>query len=58
MSIPNDGSVHEADWQPIESLVSKISKEKQKFERLSMSKENLLKMVSIAFLPPSKNTTS
>ena len=44
MAIPNCGSVHSSHWQPIEALVSKIGKEKQKFERLEMSKEDLLKM--------------
>lgn len=44
MALPDNGSVHSTHWQPIESLVSKIGKEKQKFERLEMSKEDLLKM--------------
>lgn len=44
MALPNSGSVQASDWSGIEGLVSKIAKEKQKFERLEMSKEDLLKM--------------
>lgn len=44
MAIPNNATVQATDWAPIESLFMKIAKEKQKFERLVMSKEDLLKM--------------
>lgn len=44
MSLPNDGAVQNTDWKPIESIVSSIVKEKQKFERLTMTKEELLEM--------------
>lgn len=44
MALPDGGAVQESDWKPLETIVSKISKEKQKFERLVMSKEELLEM--------------
>lgn len=44
MALPEGGAVQNSDWKPLESIVSKISKEKQKFERLVMSKEELLEM--------------
>jgi threonyl-tRNA synthetase len=44
MALPDGGSVHESDWKPIETLVGSIVKEKQKFERLELSKEDLLEM--------------
>ncbi|KAK4146631.1 uncharacterized protein C8A04DRAFT_25550 [Dichotomopilus funicola] len=44
MALPESGVVHAADWAPLESLVGKIVKEKQPFQRLEMSKEDLLKM--------------
>lgn len=36
--------VRETDWKSLESRASKIFKEKQSFDRLEVSKENLLKM--------------
>ncbi|KAF2997510.1 threonyl-tRNA synthetase [Neopestalotiopsis sp. 37M] len=44
MSLPNDAAVQYTDWKPIESIVTSIVKEKQKFERLTMTKEELLEM--------------
>lgn len=49
MALPDGGSLHESDWKPIENIVSSIVKEKQKFERLEMSKEDLLEMVRSGF---------
>ncbi|KHJ31767.1 putative threonyl-trna synthetase [Erysiphe necator] len=46
MSLPNGAPVQQTDWKPLETLVSQIVKEKQPFERLVLSKENLLKMFS------------
>ena len=46
MALPGGQAVHTTDWKPLESLVSSIVKEKQKFERLVMSKEDLLEMFS------------
>lgn len=45
MALPDGGAIHEADWKPIETLVGSIVKEKQKFERLELSKDDLLEMV-------------
>lgn len=44
MALPEGGAVQHTDWKPLETIVSKISKEKQKFERLVMSKDQLLEM--------------
>jgi len=44
MALPDGAAVHESDWKPIETLVGGIVKEKQKFERLELSKEDLLEM--------------
>lgn len=44
MALPDGAPVHETDWKPLESIVGSIVKEKQKFERLIMSKEDLLEM--------------
>lgn len=46
MGLPDGGAVHESDWKPLESLVSQIVKEKQPFERLVLSKNDLLDMFS------------
>ncbi|CAI4214615.1 unnamed protein product [Parascedosporium putredinis] len=46
MALPDGGAIHEADWKPIETLVGSIVKEKQKFERLELSKDDLLEMFS------------
>ncbi|KAJ6021063.1 hypothetical protein N7540_006567 [Penicillium herquei] len=39
-----DGVVTEADWKSLETLAAKFFKEKQSFDRLVVSKENLKKM--------------
>jgi threonyl-tRNA synthetase len=44
MALPGGAAVHSTDWAPIESLVTKIVKEKQPFQRLELSKEHLLEM--------------
>ncbi|KKA28045.1 hypothetical protein TD95_001539, partial [Thielaviopsis punctulata] len=44
MALPNNAAVSDADFKPLESIVGSIVKEKQKFERLEMSKEDLLEM--------------
>lgn len=45
MALPDGGALHESDWKPLESIVGSIIKEKQKFERLELSKDDLLEMV-------------
>lgn len=37
-------TVQESDWQPLETIAKQIVKEKQTFERLVVSKTNLLEM--------------
>jgi threonyl-tRNA synthetase len=44
MALPGGAAVQESDWKPLETIVGKISKEKQKFERLTLKKEDLLEM--------------
>ncbi|KAK4187836.1 putative threonyl-tRNA synthetase [Podospora australis] len=44
MALPDGAAVQSTDWAPLESIVSKVVKEKQPFQRLEMSKEDLLKM--------------
>lgn len=44
MGLPDGGAVSAADWKPLETLVGQIVKEKQKFERLVLSKDDLLEM--------------
>lgn len=46
MSLPNGAPVQQTDWKPLETIVGQIVKEKQPFERLVLSKENLLEMFS------------
>ena len=46
MSLPGGAAVQQSDWKPIETLVGQIVKEKQPFERLVLSKDDLLKMFS------------
>ncbi|KAG4423411.1 hypothetical protein IFR04_003515 [Cadophora malorum] len=46
MSLPDGAPVQQSDWKPLETLVSQIVKEKQPFERLVLSKEDLLEMFS------------
>jgi threonyl-tRNA synthetase len=44
MGLPGGAAVQQSDWKPLETLVSQIVKEKQPFERLVLSKEDLLEM--------------
>jgi threonyl-tRNA synthetase len=44
MALPDKAPVLEADYKPLESIVSSIVKEKQVFQRLELSKEDLLEM--------------
>jgi len=44
MALPNSEAVQEADWKPLETIVSKAIKEKQRFERLLLSKADLLEV--------------
>ncbi|KAK3989676.1 hypothetical protein QBC44DRAFT_326904 [Cladorrhinum sp. PSN332] len=46
MALPEGAAVHASDWAPLETIVSKVVKEKQPFQRLEMSKDDLLKMFS------------
>ncbi|KAK4228182.1 putative threonyl-tRNA synthetase [Podospora fimiseda] len=46
MALPEGAAVQSSDWAPLEAIVSKVVKEKQPFQRLEMSKEDLLKMFS------------
>lgn len=46
MGLPEGGAVQQADWKPLETLVTQIVKEKQPFERLVLTKEDLLEMFS------------
>lgn len=46
MSLPEGAPVQQSDWKPLETLVTQIVKEKQPFERLVLSKEDLLEMFS------------
>lgn len=44
MALPDGAAVQTTDWKPLETLVSKVVKEKQKFQRLVITKEELLEM--------------
>lgn len=44
MRLPESGAVQHSDWSTIEERVGKIVKAKQAFERLELSKEDLLEM--------------
>lgn len=44
MALPNNGAVQVTDYKPLETIAGKIVKEKQPFERLTLSKEDLLEM--------------
>ncbi|KAF2000415.1 threonyl-tRNA synthetase [Amniculicola lignicola CBS 123094] len=44
MALPEKAPVLEADYKPLESIVSSIVKEKQVFQRLTLSKDDLLEM--------------
>ncbi|KAL4892597.1 hypothetical protein BDV59DRAFT_37100 [Aspergillus ambiguus] len=44
MAMPDSRVVRESDWSSLDSKASRIFKEKQSFDRLEVSKENLKKM--------------
>ncbi|PSK54052.1 Threonine--tRNA ligase, cytoplasmic [Elsinoe australis] len=44
MALPDGGAVQFSDWKPLEKIVDKAVKEKQKFERLTLTKQQLLDM--------------
>ncbi|KAH7137995.1 hypothetical protein B0J11DRAFT_449784 [Dendryphion nanum] len=44
MALPEQAAVESTDYKPLETLVSSIVKEKQVFQRLTLSKEDLLEM--------------
>ncbi|KAH9890865.1 threonyl-tRNA synthetase [Xylariomycetidae sp. FL2044] len=44
MGLPEGAAVQSSDWKPIETIVGSIVKEKQKFERLTLTKDELLEM--------------
>lgn len=44
MSLPDGGVVQQSDWQPLKTIAEKAIRDKQPFERLVLSKENLLEM--------------
>jgi threonyl-tRNA synthetase len=44
MALPGGAAVSVSDWKPLETIVGSIVKERQKFERLVMTKEELLEM--------------
>ncbi|KAI1324372.1 threonyl-tRNA synthetase [Xylariaceae sp. FL0255] len=46
MALPGGAAVQQSDWAPLEGIIGSIVKERQRFERLEMSKEDLLSMFS------------
>lgn len=44
MGLPDGGAVQQSDWKPLETLVGQIVKEQQPFQRLVLSKNDLLEM--------------
>lgn len=44
MALPEKAAVESTDYKPLETIVSSIVKEKQVFQRLTLSKEDLLEM--------------
>lgn len=46
MALPDQGAITSADYKPLKQIVEKAIKEKQPFERLELSKEDLLEMFS------------
>ncbi|CAI6339015.1 unnamed protein product [Periconia digitata] len=44
MALPEKAAVESTDYKPLETIVSSIVKEKQVFQRLELSKEDLLEM--------------
>lgn len=41
MALPEKAAVEQSDYKPLETIVSNIVKEKQPFQRLSLSKDDL-----------------
>lgn len=41
MALPDNAAVEHADHKPLETIVNSIVKEKQVFERLTLSKDDL-----------------
>lgn len=41
MALPEKAAVESTDYKPLETIVSSIVKEKQVFQRLELSKEDL-----------------
>lgn len=46
MAIPGGRAVNESDWKPLEQKAAKIFKQKENFDRLEVSKEDLRRMFS------------
>ena len=46
MALPEMAAITSADYKPLKQIVEKVVKEKQPFERLELSKEDLLEMFS------------
>ncbi|KAI2601810.1 threonyl-tRNA synthetase [Hypoxylon sp. NC1633] len=46
MALPGGAAVQQTDWSPLERIVTDIVKERQRFERLEVTKEDLLDMFS------------
>ncbi|KAI1382853.1 threonyl-tRNA synthetase [Hypoxylon trugodes] len=46
MALPDNAPVLQSDWTPLERIVTDIVKDRQRFERLEMTKEELLDMFS------------
>lgn len=44
MALPDQAAVEQSDKKPLETIVNSITKEKQVFQRLELSKEDLLEM--------------
>jgi len=44
MALPDQGVVESTDHKPLETLANNVIKEKQTFQRLTLSKEDLLEM--------------
>ncbi|KAI9707235.1 MAG: threonyl-tRNA synthetase [Candelina mexicana] len=44
MALPDGGVVQQSDWQPLKTIAEKAIKDKQPFERLTLSKVDLLEM--------------
>ncbi|KAI2615739.1 threonyl-tRNA synthetase [Hypomontagnella submonticulosa] len=46
MALPGGAAVQQTDWAPLERIVTDIVKDRQRFERLELSKQDLLDMFS------------